>query len=151
MVNWFCRKTDLINQTDEVLEVRVYRTGAPEGESDVVVCLKPHQHKGIRATKFLDDIMDGGRVRVIKVKIQNGPVGLTLSALDFIWNIKFTFGIDVNGLLVVTKDRNDQRFTTELIRILPTTWLREFVRSRTTRESYERRDIDDCQEGTCWF
>ncbi|KAM1018322.1 hypothetical protein FF1_039807 [Malus domestica] len=122
------------NNTDEVLEVRVYRNVAPEGQSDLVARVKPRQTKGIKATKFLDDTMDGGLARVIRVETQNGYVVCRLSAPDFIWNIKFTFEI-VNGQFIVTRDRNDQRITTELIRTLPTTWLREFVRNITTREA----------------
>lgn len=109
--------TDLINNTDEVLEVKVYRNVAPEGQPDLEARVRPRQTKGIRATKFLDDTMDGGLARFIKVETQNGSVVCRLSAQDFIWNIKFTFEI-VNGQFVVTGDRNDQRITTELIRTL---------------------------------
>ncbi|KAM1469079.1 hypothetical protein TB2_039770 [Malus domestica] len=146
MVTWFCRKTDLINRTSWVLEIRVRRIGAPEGESYVALCLKPHQHKDIPATKFLDDSMDGHRARVIRVKRQNGPEFLNFSPEEFISNIKLTFEINAEGVFDVTKLRNDQRITTELTRILPTR-LREFVRSRTLRhQSDERTEVDDCQE-----
>lgn len=114
----FSLKTDLINNTDEVLQVMVYRNVAPEGQPGLVARVGPRQTKGIRATQFRDDTVVSGVPRLIRVETQNGSVVCTLSAQDFLSNIKFTFEIDIQGQFVVTGDCKDQRFTTGLIRTL---------------------------------
>lgn len=98
----FSRMTELINDTDEELEIRECVDGDPNGEYAVPILLRAREQKKIRATKFTDRRIGSTRSRDIKIMRNGSLPGEIFLPDDFRLNKQFIFRIENERLVVDT-------------------------------------------------
>ncbi|PQM36932.1 hypothetical protein Pyn_13198 [Prunus yedoensis var. nudiflora] len=92
----FSRQTELVNQTNEILELKECPAGDSDGEHTVPIPLLPQKRMRISSTKFHRNSLVSGRRRDIRL-FRKGPNNGKMicveifAAHDFIFFGKFTF------------------------------------------------------------